>query len=78
MRGHSLMKEYFLSPERTKETIDEDGWLHTGDVVEVQPSGAVKIIDRAKNVFKLAHVCLQIPQLLSPMCPFHYGAAVCL
>ncbi|CDJ58218.1 long chain acyl-CoA synthetase, putative, partial [Eimeria maxima] len=55
VRGHSLMKEYFLSPERTKETIDEDGWLHTGDVVEIQPSGAVKIIDRAKNVFKLAH-----------------------
>ncbi|CDJ49906.1 long chain acyl-CoA synthetase, putative [Eimeria brunetti] len=55
VRGPSLMKEYFLSAEKTKETIDGDGWLHTGDVVEVKASGAVEIIDRAKNVFKLAH-----------------------
>ncbi|CDJ69462.1 long chain acyl-CoA synthetase, putative [Eimeria necatrix] len=55
VRGPGLMKEYFLSPERTKESFDGDGWFRTGDVVEIQPSGAVKIIDRAKNIFKLAH-----------------------
>ncbi|CDJ41889.1 long chain acyl-CoA synthetase, putative [Eimeria tenella] len=55
VRGPGLMKEYFLSPEKTKESFEGDGWFRTGDVVEIQPSGAVKIIDRAKNIFKLAH-----------------------
>ncbi|XP_026190205.1 long chain acyl-CoA synthetase 6, peroxisomal [Cyclospora cayetanensis] len=55
VRGPCLVKEYFLDSEKTKDLFDKDGWLHTGDVVEIQLNGAVKIIDRAKNIFKLAH-----------------------
>ena len=62
------MREYFLDREKTEEALDKEGWLRTGDVVEVQPSGAVKIIDRAKNIFKLAHVRLWTP--LSRICCF--------
>ena len=49
----SLTPGYFLNKEKTDEAI-KDRWLHTGDVGEVQENMSVKIIDRAKNIFKLS------------------------
>jgi long-chain acyl-CoA synthetase len=49
-----VIKGYFRNEEKTKELFDEDGWVNTGDIVLILPSGAIKIIDRAKNIFKLA------------------------
>ena len=42
--GGAVFKGYFKNEEATKETIDEDGWLHTGDLAEIDDDGFVKII----------------------------------
>lgn len=52
--GPSVTRGYFRNEEKTKETVTPDGWLFSGDVCCVFSNGAMKIIDRAKNIFKLS------------------------
>lgn len=54
MWGPSIMKGYFKNPEKTAEAMTAYGWLFTGDVGLVKKNGSIKIIDRAKNIFKLS------------------------
>jgi long-chain acyl-CoA synthetase len=51
-RGPNIMAGYYKRPELTKAAIDEDGWLHTGDVGEFVEGKYLKITDRLKQIFK--------------------------
>jgi acyl-CoA synthetase (AMP-forming)/AMP-acid ligase II len=51
IRGYHVMKGYFNNPEATAETIDADGWLHTGDIGVFDEGGNLKITDRTKDMF---------------------------
>ncbi|CAF1162990.1 unnamed protein product [Adineta ricciae] len=53
IRGPTIFKGYYGDEQKTRETIDEGGWLHTGDVGEWTKNGALRIIDRTKHIFKL-------------------------
>jgi long-chain acyl-CoA synthetase len=50
VRGPLVMKAYRKEPQKTAETIDEDGWLHTGDILEVDEDGYYKVVDRKKEL----------------------------
>jgi fatty-acyl-CoA synthase len=49
-RGYSVMREYWNDPERTAETIDEAGWLHSGDLATMDGEGYVRIVGRIKDM----------------------------
>ena len=51
LRGFHVMKGYFADPQATAETLDAEGWLHTGDVGTLDVRGYLRITDRLKDMF---------------------------
>jgi long-chain acyl-CoA synthetase len=64
IRSPGLFKEYYKNPQATLEAKDAEGWFHTGDAGYVDQDGHVRIIDRAKDVGKLADGTLFAPKYL--------------
>ncbi|MBJ19804.1 MAG: AMP-binding protein [bacterium] len=51
VRGYNVMKGYFEDDAQTRETIDDEGWLHTGDIGVMDEEGQLRITDRVKDMF---------------------------
>ncbi|MEX2194748.1 MAG: AMP-dependent synthetase/ligase [Thermoleophilaceae bacterium] len=50
VKGPVIMAGYRNQPDKTRETIDDDGWLHTGDIGQIDDEGYLKIVDRKKEI----------------------------
>ena len=64
IRSPGLFREYYKAPEATHEAKDAEGWFHTGDAGYFDQGGHLKIIDRAKDVGKLADGTLFAPKYI--------------
>jgi len=64
VRGPMLLKEYYKRPDATAESIDADGYFRTGDAGFFDDAGQLKIIDRSKDVGKLANGSMYAPNYI--------------
>lgn len=66
-RGPHVMLGYYKAPELTAEIIDENGFLHTGDIGKILDNGCLKITDRKKEMFKLSNGKYIAPQAIETL-----------
>jgi long-chain acyl-CoA synthetase len=79
VRSPGVMKEYYNRPDATREAIDAEGFFHTGDAGYFDADGHLKIIDRARDVGRLADGTLFAPKYLENKLKFfpYIREAVC-
>lgn len=64
VKGDNVMKGYYNEPGLTKEALDDEGWLHTGDIGHLDEEKFLFITDRKKEIFKLSGGKYVAPQLI--------------
>ncbi len=79
IRSAGLFREYYKNPEATRQAKDAEGWFHTGDAGFIDHDGHVRIIDRVKDVGRLADGTLFAPKYLENKLKFfpYIKEAVC-
>ena len=74
MRGPGIMQGYHNNPEATAEALTEDGWLHSGDIGEIDERGFVRVTDRKKDLFKTSNgkyvAPSQVESTFKGLCPY--------
>jgi long-chain acyl-CoA synthetase len=74
IKGPGVMDGYHNLPEQTAEALSDDGWLHTGDIGEVDEDGHLRITDRKKDLFKTSGgkyiAPSQIESHFKAICPY--------
>ncbi|KAG0039239.1 Long chain acyl-CoA synthetase 7 peroxisomal [Podila clonocystis] len=75
LRGASVFNGYYKAPKQTAETLDAEGWASTGDVGQWDAQGRLVVIDRVKNIFKLAQGEYIAPEKIEGVLAKHYLVA---
>lgn len=74
LRGRGIMRGYHKRPEETAEILDSEGWLHTGDIGELDAEQRIRITDRKKDLIKTSGGKYVAPQnlesRLKALCPY--------
>jgi long-chain acyl-CoA synthetase len=74
LRGRGIMRGYRNKPQETKDSLTDDGWLRTGDIGELLPTGHLRITDRKKDLIKTSAGKYVAPQhiegKLKSLCPY--------
>ena len=74
IRGRGVMRGYHKLPDATRESLSPEGWLHTGDIGQVDADGFVRVTDRKKDLIKTSGGKYVAPQALEgklkTLCPY--------